>query len=244
LSHSRISVVIPAFDEEVALPSTLRDLAGAVDDYATLLGGEAEVIVVDNASTDRTASVARGLGARVVFESRPGIAFARNAGAAAATAPWLFFLDADTSVPPGVLIAIDRALSDPRCIGGAPATRYDYRKRTLRPYMEMWKVVARLRKMTQGVGQFVKVEAFVAIGGYPTDLYMAEDTEFNWRLRELAAWRGAYTAYLQDTVIIPSSRRLDTWPIWRTVLMTNPITTRLFLRSARFWRAWRNDAVR
>jgi hypothetical protein len=73
---------------------------------------------------------------------------------------------------------------------------------------------------------------------------MAEDTEFNWRLRKLASWRGGHTTYLHDTVIVPSSRRLDEWPIWRTILMTNPVTTRLFLGSAHFWRAWREDAVR
>jgi GT2 family glycosyltransferase len=244
MSPPKITVVIPAFNEQGALPSTLKDLEAATRAYAKARAGEAELIVVDNASTDQTAALASGLGARVVHEPRPGIAFARNAGAAAATAPWLFFVDADTSVPPEVLIAIDRALSDPRCLGGALATRYDYRKRALWPYMQTWKLIARVRHMTQGVGQFVTAEAFATLGGYPTDLLMAEDTEFNWRLRKLASWRGEYTAYLGDTVIVPSSRRLDEWPIWRTILMTNPITTRMFLRSPRFWRAWREDAVR
>ncbi|HEV3320307.1 MAG TPA: glycosyltransferase [Solirubrobacteraceae bacterium] len=244
MSPPQITVVIPAFNEQDALPSTLKDLQAATRAYAQAGAGEAEVIVVDNASTDQTATLARDLGARVVHEPRQGIAFARNAGAAAAAAPWLFFLDADTSVPPEVLIAIDRALSDPRCLGGAPATRYHYRKRALWPYMQMWKLVARLRHMTQGVGQFVTAWAFATLGGYPTDLRMAEDTEFNWQLRKLASRRGDYTAYLGDTVIVPSSRRLDEWPIWRTILMTNPITTRMFLRSSWFWKAWRDDAVR
>jgi glycosyltransferase involved in cell wall biosynthesis len=239
----KISVVIPAFNEELALPATLAALAAACAAYAAA-GGEAEVIVVDNASTDRTAEVAQAGGARVVVESRPGVGFARNAGAAAASASSLFFLDADTDVPSDVLIAIDRAMQGERCIGGAPATRYDYRKRSLRPYMEMWKLVARLRHMTQGVGQFVTAEAFRAIGGYPTDLRMAEDSEFNWRLCRLASWRGEHLVYLAGTVIVPSSRRLDEWPVWKTMLWTNPLTTRLFLRSARFWKGWREDAVR
>lgn len=236
--------MIPAFNEEAALPGSLTALRKACDVYAVSGLGEAEVILVDNASSDTTAQVARAAGVRVVHEARPGIAYARNAGATVASAPWLFFLDADTWVPPEVLVAVDAAMRGAGCIGGAPATRYDYRKRSLRPYMEMWKLVARVRHMTQGVGQFVTAEAFAAIGGYPTDLQMAEDSEFNWRLRRLARQRGEHTVYLVDTVIVPSSRRLDEWPVWKTVLMTNPLTTRLFLRSAWFWKGWRENAVR
>jgi glycosyltransferase involved in cell wall biosynthesis len=236
--------VIPSFNEEAMLPHTMAALRAACDAYAESGIGEAEVIVVDNASSDATAQVARAAGVGVVLEPKPGVAHARNAGAAVASAAWLFFLDADTWVPSGALVAIDAAMKDEGCIGGAPATHYDYRKRSLRPYMEMWKLVARVRHMTQGVGQFVTAEAFTAIGGYQTDLRMAEDTEFNWRLRRLARQRGEHTVYLADTVIVPSSRRLDEWPVWKTVLMTNPLTTRLLLRSAWFWRDWRENAVR
>jgi glycosyltransferase involved in cell wall biosynthesis len=151
--------VIPAFNEEAALPSNLAALRKACDAYAASGLGEAEVIVVDNASRDTTAQVARAAGVRVVREPKPGIAYARNAGAGVASAPWLFFLDADTWVPPEVLVAVDAAMRSAGCIGGAPATRYDYRKRSLRPFMEMWKLVARVRHMTQGVGQFVTAEA-------------------------------------------------------------------------------------
>jgi glycosyltransferase involved in cell wall biosynthesis len=244
VDQPQITVVIPAFNEERALPSTLNRLAAAQRRYVASGLGSAEIVVVDNASTDGTGATASSGGARVVIEPRPGVAFARNAGAAAATAPWLFFVDADTHVPSDVLIAVHRALSDQRCLGGAPATRYEYRKRMLRPYMAMWKVVARVRNMTQGVGQFVTADAFRATGGYPTCLRMAEDTEFNRRLRKLARQRGGYTTYLEHTVIVPSSRRLDEWPVWRTVLMTNPVTTQLFLRSDRFWAGWRERSVR
>lgn len=239
-----ISVIVPAFNEQQALPLTLERLDTACQHYAASDLGSAEVIVVDNRSTDATAEVAETLGARVVREGRRGIAFARNAGAHAAAAPWLFFLDADTLVPPEALVSIHRALSDPGCVGGAPATRYDYQKRALRPYMEMWKLVARVRHMTQGVGQFSTAEAFHAIGGYDVTLQMAEDTDFNWKLRTYARWHDGYTTYLAETVIVPSSRRLDEWPVWRTILLTNPLTTRLFLRSSRFWRDWREHTVR
>ena len=241
----QISVVIPAYDEERALSETLRALARAVAAYRATGLGDAETIVVDNASADRTATVAKAHGATVVREPRRGIAHARNAGAAAARAPWLFFLDADTLVPEDALIAIHGALSDPRCVGGAPATRYDYRKRSLRPLMEARKVWARTFRMTQGVGQFVTATAFRAIGGYDTAMHMAEDTKFNWDLRRYAHSRGSYTSYLAQTTIVPSSRRYDAWPVWRTYVRLNPIATRLFLRSSRFWgRDWRERTIR
>lgn len=244
MTTPQISIVVPAFDEELALPGTLVALQEACAVYEASGLGTAEIIVVDNASRDDTGRVAREVGVRVIVEPTPGVAHARNAGAAIASAPWLFFVDADTWVPPDTLTAIDTAMRVEACIGGAPATRYEYRKHILRPYMEMWKVVARLRHMTQGVGQFVTAEAFAAIGGYPTDLRMGEDSEFNWRLQRFAGQRGQHTAYLVDTVIVPSSRRLDQWPVWKTVLMTNPLTTRLFLRSAWFWKSWREGGVR
>lgn len=241
----QISVIIPAFDEGRWLPQTLDALAAAVATYRASGLGDAESVVVDNASSDRTAEVAQAHGATVVHEPARGVGRARNAGAAAARAPWLFFLDADTLVPADVLVAIHRALDDPRCVGGAPATRYEYAKRSLRPLMELWKWWARVFKMTQGVGQFATAAAFAAVGGYDTTKRMAEDTEFYWALRRHARQSGGYTAYLGDTVIVPSSRRYDAWPVWRTYLLTNPIATRLFLRSQRLWgESWGEQAPR
>lgn len=239
-----ISVVIPAYNEGAILATTLAAVLLACQRVIESGGAAPEVLVVDNASTDDTAAVARAAGVAVVHARTPGIAVARNAGAAAASASRLFFVDADTWIPPNALVAVISALDDPTCVGGAPATEYRYRKRSLRPYMAMWKVVARYRKMSQGVGQFVSVEAFSAVAGYDETLHMAEDSDFYWRLQAYATVTGKRVQYLAEITIVPSSRRLDEWPVWRTILWTNPITTRLMLRSRRFWRGWREDSVR
>jgi glycosyltransferase involved in cell wall biosynthesis len=63
----RVAVIIPALNEEGAIPLVLADIPR---DWA------AEVIVVDNGSTDRTAEVARAAGARVVGEPRRGYGYA------------------------------------------------------------------------------------------------------------------------------------------------------------------------
>ena len=85
-----VSAVIPALNAAAGLDATLTALRGAVEN----------IVVADGGSTDDTASIARGAGARVVTGSRgrgPQLA----AGAAAATAPWLLFLHADTVPGPG-----------------------------------------------------------------------------------------------------------------------------------------------
>jgi glycosyltransferase involved in cell wall biosynthesis len=86
----RLSLVIPCYNEEGGVRQVLGRVPAAID----------EVIVVDNASTDRTAEVARSLGARVVPESRRGYGAAYKAGLAAATGDIVTTLDGDGSYPP------------------------------------------------------------------------------------------------------------------------------------------------
>lgn len=90
-----ITVVLPCLNEAVSLPGVL----GAMPDgYRPL--------VVDNASTDDTAEVARRHGADVVTESRPGYGSAVHAGVMAAATPIVAVLDGDGSLNPGDLPAL------------------------------------------------------------------------------------------------------------------------------------------
>jgi glycosyltransferase involved in cell wall biosynthesis len=101
----RISVVIPAFNEEATIAECLSSLAR--QDYV----GHVEVIVVDNASTDATADIARALGARVISEPVRGVCHARQRGTAAATGDIVVSTDADTTFPPSWLSQIDASMS-------------------------------------------------------------------------------------------------------------------------------------
>jgi len=97
-----VSIVIPTLDAAATLPATLAACAEA----------EAPIIVVDGGSGDATASIARAAGAQVLTAPRgrgPQLA----AGAAAATTAWLFFLHADTRLPPGWWAALQPALHQP-----------------------------------------------------------------------------------------------------------------------------------
>ena len=91
----KISIVVPAFNEERLLGGSLAQIKSAAGAF-TQRGWDFELIVCDNNSTDRTAEIASAAGATVVFEPVNQIAHARDAGAAAATGGWLVFVDADS----------------------------------------------------------------------------------------------------------------------------------------------------
>jgi hypothetical protein len=86
----RISVVIPCHNEEDGILAVLQQMPSMVD----------EVVVVDNASTDRTAEVARGAGARVVPEGRKGYGRAYKTGFASARGDVIVTMDGDGTYPP------------------------------------------------------------------------------------------------------------------------------------------------
>jgi glycosyltransferase involved in cell wall biosynthesis len=88
----RVSVVVPVRDGERFLADALRSVAAQTFRVA-------ELIVVDDGSRDRSAAVARELGARVERQAPAGQVAARNRGVAAATGELVAFLDADDLWP-------------------------------------------------------------------------------------------------------------------------------------------------
>src|SRR4051794_22102998 len=117
-----ISFIIPAYNEESLLGGTLH----ALNEAAGAAGERYEVVVADDASTDRTADVARAYGARVVSVLHRQIAATRNAGARAAAGGMLVFVDADTRVTAAAVRGAVRAMRE-GAVGGGCAFRFDGR---------------------------------------------------------------------------------------------------------------------
>jgi GT2 family glycosyltransferase len=234
-----LSVIVPAFNEERWLPHVLESIERSAEGI-----GPVEIVVVDNASTDGTAAVATGAGAKVVREPTKNLAAVRNAGAREAEAPLLMWVDADTPLPPGALAAVLRATSDPACLGGAFDAVHRARRPLVRAYLRMWRAIGRLTRMAQGAAQFARREAFEAVGGYDERLFMGEDVDFWWRLRRHARRTGGRVELIDEPPVLPSPRRFDQWPLWRTLVFTNPLLIPWLQRSRRAWRGWYVDPPR
>ena len=117
-SCPRLTVIIPAFNEEAYLAATLDSIRASAEQLTAGSNADVETIVVDNSSVDGTADIARASGVTVVFEPVQGISRARNTGARHAAGDVLVFIDADVSVPHDLLQTIHLAMGDPKCIGG------------------------------------------------------------------------------------------------------------------------------
>jgi len=102
--NRKISVVIPCYNEERGVQEVIGRMPKIVD----------EIVIVDNNCTDRTAEVARALGARVVSEPRPGYGAAYKAGLKAATGDIVVTLDGDGTYPPEEIPRLVDALEDRR----------------------------------------------------------------------------------------------------------------------------------
>jgi glycosyltransferase involved in cell wall biosynthesis len=115
----RFSVVVPAHDEADGLAATLEALRAQDVDAAY------EVLVVDNASTDATASIARSYGVQVVAEPRRGVCQARQSGVDAARGEIIASTDADTVPPSDWLRRLDATFhADPALVAVAGPCRY------------------------------------------------------------------------------------------------------------------------
>jgi glycosyltransferase involved in cell wall biosynthesis len=121
------SVIIPAYNEEKLLADCLDSLKTATADIES----QTELIVVDNASTDKTAEIARQNGAKVVFEPHRQIARARNAGADKAQGRYLFFIDADTTISSNLFNEARRKLESGKIIGGGARVEFSRQPRGL-----------------------------------------------------------------------------------------------------------------
>jgi glycosyltransferase involved in cell wall biosynthesis len=206
-----ISFVLPAHNEESHLPGALAAIHAAAKSVAR----EYEIIVADDASTDRTAGVAREGGARVVSIQARQIAAARNAGAGAATGEYLFFVDADTRVTPE---AVAQALMclDKGAAGGGGPMRFD-------PPVPLWARIAlpvfqllfRVLHLTGGAFLFCTRSAFDAAGGWDQTLFASEEIALAKALKKHGRFR------IVRAPVVTSGRKLRTysgWELWRMML--------------------------
>ena len=208
----RLSLVIPARNEERYLPRLLDSVDAARERYRA--GREAvEVIVADNVSTDSTAAIARGRGCRVVTVEKRVIGAVRNGGARSARGAMLAFVDADTRIHPETFNAIEEALEGGWVVAGATGVSLERWSAGLALTYALFLPMVWLTGMDTGV-IFCRREDFVATGGYSEERLFAEDVEFLWAMKRLGRSRGQRVARLRSVKATASVRKFDHYGDW------------------------------
>lgn len=181
----RLSFVVPAHNEEHELPASLRALRAAAD----ASGKTYELIVVDDASTDATADIARQFGARVVTVHRRQIAAARNAGARVARGEILFFVDADTRIAPDHVILGLRALAT-GCSGGSARVLPDREMPFwANVFLQLFSAIYFTAGLGAGAFIFARRESFEAAGGFDEQYFAGEEVYLSRALKKLGRFK-------------------------------------------------------
>ena len=195
----RISVVIPALNEEKFLPVLLESLKNQTfKDY--------EVIVADAGSKDKTLEIAHSYGARVVPGGMPGPG--RNRGAEVATGEFLFFFDSDVLLPNDFLEKAMREMDD-RFIDLAtceflPLSELTIDKAVFQLSNLIVKMNQNLNPRAAGFCIFINRRLFNRVGGFDESVVIAEDHDLVERASKFRPLR-----FLKTTSLSVSVRRLD-----------------------------------
>jgi glycosyltransferase involved in cell wall biosynthesis len=211
-----ISFVIPAHNEQTWVGRCVC----AIRDALESVGGLYEIIVVDDASTDATASVAQQHRAYVIRVEHQQISATRNAGAREARGDILFFVDADTLVSTRVIQSALRSIRN-GAVGGGCVPRFE-------GWLPLWcrlaypiaLIVVRLLRQPGGAFLFCTRSAFEASGGFSEAHYAAEEALFVKALKR----QGRFVLLAEP--VVTSGRNLRAHSFWNVARLL----TRLALR--------------
>lgn len=199
-----VSVIIPAYNEEKALPATLQALAAQPGDY--------EVILVDGGSTDRTAELAGAVSAVRVLAAPKGRASQMNAGAVIAHGEWLLFLHADTLLPSGAIQRLNEMESETAIQAGGFMHQFsgdDWRLKLI-SFLDNIRCI-RSRIIYGDQALFVRRALFERLGGFPCRPIL-EDVAFCERLITVT------TPLLLSPPVVTDARKFLKMGVWRSFL--------------------------
>ena len=200
-----ISFIVPAYNEEAELPETLHAIHSAAAGY------EYEIVLVNDGSTDTTATIGKEFGARVISIERRQIAAARNAGAKAAHGDIFIFVDADTRIGSehvrGALDALENGFA-----GGGSRLAFDGEIPPWGKVMfDVFSVLYFGLNLGAGAFLFTTRENFFAVGGFDEIYFAGEEVFFTVAVKRL----GKFTLLREPA--ITSGRKLRMYSVWKVL---------------------------
>ncbi len=185
MGASSISIIIPTYNGGKRIGTCLAVL------LREIAGHDAEILVVDDGSTDNTADVAQGFsGVRVIRQQNAGPAAARNHGACEALGDIIVFTDDDCEPAPGWLAAMLKPFEDSEVVGVKGAYRTRQRPFVARfvqaEYEDRYRLMARFKDIdfVDTYSAAFRRAKFLEMGGYDTEFPVAcaEDIELSYRM--------------------------------------------------------------
>jgi len=222
LAHPRLPGPDPWTTDDVAIVIPARDRPELLARCLSRVGPARELVVVDDGSRDSAAiaSVAGAAAAVVVRQQRAtGPAQARNAGAAATSAPLIAFVDSDVRTDPDWLSGLIGHFADPRVAAVAPRVSVPAGDGAVLAYEAARSPLdlgdepglagpGRRLGFVPAAALIVRRAAFEAAGGFDAELAVGEDVDLVWRL-SAASWTVRY----EPSVVVehPARARPRAW---------------------------------
>ncbi len=210
----KLAFVIPAYNEEKLIAKCIESVIKEINNSAI----DAQIIVVNNASSDKTEQIARSFeGVKVINENKKGLVYARRAGFEATNAELIANIDADTILPAGWIDIVLRNFEKNKNLVAlsGPYIYYDlslWNRFLVRGFYYVAffayllnRFVFRIGSMIQGGNFVIKRSAWEKVGGYDTSItFYGEDTDIAKRLSKVGAVKWTF-----KLPMLTSGRRLE-----------------------------------
>lgn len=213
----RLSVIVPAFNEEQLILDCLNSIQESVSANSKP-GFTYEIIVVDNNSTDKTAQLATQAGATVVFEPINQIGRARNAGAAVATGEWLLFVDADSLLNSGMVADILQMIESGKYVGCGSVMHMPNLPWWGNVAMWLWTVLSITFRWASGALVVCRADAFRDIGGFNQELFAADEIDLSQLLKKWGLKHSLKFTILTHHPLVTSPRKVQLYTGWEIAM--------------------------
>jgi len=202
----RVSVVIPAYNEEDTIKNCLRSLGSQTKKPL-------EVIVANNNSTDRTGSIAHEYGASALLVKEQGYVFALRAGMDNARGDVIAVVDADTVVATNWIETIMRTFEDSSVVGATGSIKIKDERILSKINNAVYKYFLIINFYFNtphlvGFNFAVRKNSLNQIGGLDTRYKMGPDVELGLRLKKVGK-----VIFVNEMLVYPSMRRWEENPV-------------------------------